>query len=353
VTPQFIGNPDLGPERGKEYEFGFDASAWDDRLGLEFTYYNKKTADAILNRTVAPSIGFTGSQPFNAGEVQNTGTEVMLRATPYRSRIADLDVTLNFATNDNKVLNLGASGWSTDALGNKFVSSGSFTRHVVGYPAFGFWEKRVTRAAFLGATGTVDIAQLYCDNGKGGETLCAGADARYGTADDAPLVYLGRTVPPREGSVSSTLTLFDRWRVFTFVDFKRGHKKVDGNTRVRCTPIIGNRCRENHYPREYDPKILAGYQNSNIVDGIITQASFTKWREISVAYDVPDKYARMGRVSRATISVAGRNLKTWTDFKGFEPEAMWLGGSRGGNVAWEQTMMPQLTSWMVSLNLGF
>jgi hypothetical protein len=32
---------------------------------------------------------------------------------------------------------------------------------------------------------------------------------------------------------------------------------------------------------------------------------------------------------------------------------MWLGGTRGGNVAWEQTLTPQLTTWILSLNLGF
>src|SRR6185503_12260071 len=85
VQPQFLGNDNLGPERGKEYELGFDAGALDDRLGLEFTYYRKKTTDAILNRQLAPSIGFSGTQPFNAGSILNHGTEVALRGTAYRS----------------------------------------------------------------------------------------------------------------------------------------------------------------------------------------------------------------------------------------------------------------------------
>ncbi len=63
--------------------------------------------------------------------------------------------------------------------------------------------------------------------------------------------------------------------------------------------------------------------------------------------------ASFANLSRATISVSGRNLKTWTKFKGFEPEAMWLGGTRGGNVAWEQTLLPQLTSWIATVTLGF
>ena len=43
----------------------------------------------------------------------------------------------------------------------------------------------------------------------------------------------------------------------------------------------------------------------------------------------------------------------WTNYMGFEPEAMFLGGTRGGNVPFEQTTMPQLRSWILSFNLGF
>jgi hypothetical protein len=145
--------------------------------------------------------------------------------------------------------------------------------------------------------------------------------------------------------------------VYSMFDFKRGHRKIDGNTRVRCTPVIGARCREWFYPHDYDAVDIASVQNSNIPSTyLISDAGFTKWRELTVAYDLPQRFLRMsrvGNVSRATISVSGRNLKTWTDFKGFEPEAMWLGGSRGGNVAWEQTMLPQLTSWIATVTLGF
>lgn len=344
VTPLFIGNPNLGPERGKEMELGFDASLLDDRLSVEYTYYNKKTVDAILDRQIAPSTGIPSTQPFNAGAIRNWGNELQVRATPVRNRVANLDLTFNFANNDNRVLAL------FDTV--SFVNSGSFTRQAIGYSAFGFWEKHVTGAQ-LDANGKLILSTLMCADGKGGNVQCAGPDLRFGTADDAPLVYLGRSVPPHEGSIAANLGLWSRFHVSTFLDFKTGQKKVDGNTRVRCTPVIGNRCRENFFPLEYDPKIIAQMQNSNVVDFLITDAGFAKWREFTIAYDIPERFSHHGNVSHATVSLSGRNLHTWTKFQGFEPEAMWLGGSRGGNVAWEQTMTPQLTTWILSLNLGF
>ena len=105
---------------------------------------------------------------------------------------------------------------------------------------------------------------------------------------------------------------------------------------------------------DVDSMKAARYQsNSGIVDYLITQANFGRWRELSISYDVPNKYAQMARASHATLSVSGRNLALWTKYQGFEPEAMFLGGSRGGNAAWEQTTLPQLRTWLVTLNLGF
>jgi TonB-linked SusC/RagA family outer membrane protein len=357
VTPQFIGNPNLGPERGKEIEAGFDANAFQDRIGLEFTYYNKKTVDAILNRDIAPSIGFASQEPFNAGAIRNTGIEASLRATAWHSDRLTWDIGLSYASNANTVLDLGIPGQS-------FVSAGTYVQQHVGYPAFSWFEKRVVGAK-LGATGTVIPGSVMCADtvpGSGGREsstatrLCAGADGRYGTPDDAPLVYLGRSTPPREGSISTSLTLLGRWHLSTMVDIKNGEKKLDGNTRVRCG--IFGRCLLNFVPTDAktnrDTLDVASMQsNSNLVDFFISNASFAKWRELTLSYDLPARFLHPSNVTRASLSVSGRNLHTWTSYKGFEPEAMFLGGTRGGNIAWEQTTLPQLTSWIVTLNLGF
>ena len=79
VSPGDPGNPDLKPERGKEFEAGFDAGFFDDRVGLELTYFNKKSDDLIVAVPTAPSSGFGGSIA-NIGEVQNTRFEFLLRA---------------------------------------------------------------------------------------------------------------------------------------------------------------------------------------------------------------------------------------------------------------------------------
>ncbi|MHB1223013.1 MAG: TonB-dependent receptor domain-containing protein, partial [Gemmatimonadaceae bacterium] len=61
LTPSAYGNPQLKPERGEELEVGFDASMMDGRVTVEFTRYQRAVKDAIVNRPLPPSSGFTGS----------------------------------------------------------------------------------------------------------------------------------------------------------------------------------------------------------------------------------------------------------------------------------------------------
>jgi TonB-linked SusC/RagA family outer membrane protein len=344
VTPLLIGNADLGPERGKELELGLDAGFLDDRLGLELTWYRKTTVDAILQRDIAPSLGFPGTQFFNAGEVRNSGVEALVRGRPLEREKVGLELTFSVATNSNEVVDLGLGDLTT-------VSAGTFLEHREGYPIGSYFEQKVTSATLTPAGVATNV---MCDNGSGGETLCAGADGTFGTADDAPNVFLGRSLPKVEGAFTSTLTLFSNLRLYGMLDFKRGQRKVDGNTRVRCT-FFGGRCRENFFPLEFAPERIAQVQsNNNLVDFLVADASFAKLREVSVTYTLPDALTRRLHTGRASVSLAGRNLHTWTDYPGLEPEAMFLGGTRGGNFgAFEQTTLPQLTQWVASVNLSF
>ncbi|HVX41570.1 MAG TPA: SusC/RagA family TonB-linked outer membrane protein [Gemmatimonadaceae bacterium] len=344
VTPLSIGNPNLGPERGKEYELGFDAGLWSDRLTYELTRYHKRTTNAILFQQIAPSSGFAGSQPFNAGSILNTGWENSLHFQAYSGENINWDIGANYSTNDNKVESLFPN--------TPFVTAGTYLRHTVGYPAFGWWSQQLVSAQIDG-TGHGIKSSMMCSDGNGGSTPCYDGSGKL----IAPVVYLGRSVPPVEGSVNTTLRFFKNFSVYTMVDFANGAKKMDGNTRVRCD-FFGGRCPENFaslYGVDKLNPVRTAEVNSNqqFIDFLITKDNFTKWRELTFSYDVPERYAARINSSHATISLSGRNLHTWTGYQGFEPEAMFLGGSRGGNASWEQTTLPQLTSWILTINLGF
>lgn len=355
VTPQFLGNANLGPERSKEYELGFDLGAFDDRLGLELTHYRKRTTDAILDRQVAPSVGIPGTQPFNAGLIEGWGTELLLRGSPYRAERFGWEASLGIAVNDSKVKSLGTPQAILDARppgAPDFVVGGFAIKHQVGYPIGAYFEQRVVSAQLL-PTGQADVANVLCDDAQGGTMTCAGPDLIYGNGDDAPEVYLGRSLPKTEISFSNTFTFAKNFRLFVLIDRKAGFKKIDGNMRSRCQIFV--RCRENFYPLEFDPKKIAGLQsNGQIIDYYINNSSFTKLREVSISYTLPPALTDWANFQRAVVTLAGRNLATWTKYPGLEPEAFFLGGTRGGNFgSFEQTTNPQLAQWVLGINLDW
>ena len=83
-------------------------------------------------------------------------------------------------------------------------------------------------------------------------------------------------------------------------------------------------------------------------------ADFLKLREVSVSYSMPPGWAARFGASRASVTVAGRNLHTWTNFMGLEPESTFNGGSRGGAFSlWEQNVLPQLAQFVATFNVSF
>jgi TonB-linked SusC/RagA family outer membrane protein len=335
LTPGFIGNPNLGPERGEELELGFDAGLVNDRYGLNFTFYNTHTKDAILLRGVAPSSGFGGSSQYvNAGDILSRGIEALLKAQVVNRPTFGLELGLNLSHNSGKVLRL--SGTDTT------IVQGDIQQRV-GYAPWSWFRERVVSAQFDTATGKAINAM--CDDGKGGSTPCFNTGGRV----IAPRVYLGRAVPALEGSFSSSIRLFSRFRINALLDFKSGFKRLDNNLRARCQ--VFRTCLENLEPEQYDPKLIAQMQsNGTLRDFVINDAKFAKLREISLSFDAPESYVRRFGARALTVSVAARNLHTWTAYTGLDPEAMFLSGTPN---FLDQSNLPQLTSFVFTAHLSY
>ena len=329
VTPQLVGNTELKPERGVELEAGFEAGFFD-RLSLEFTYFNKRTKDAILLRPVAPSLGFPGSQYVNIGEVSNHGIELQGRLQAYTRESFAWDIDANIGTAHDKIENMG---------GIPFVAvPGLPQRHVQGYPIGALFAKRVVSATRT-ATG---VTNIMCDGGPGsaGPLPC----------DTAPVVFMGTITPTLNGAVGNTLT-FGKLRLYGLLDFKRGHKLLDTDNVIRCA--IFRYCDVNMHPENYDPKYVANAQLGSaliVVDQFINDASFTKLREVSASYTLPDRIAKYAGASHSTITIAGRNLHTWTKYPGLDPERRSVISAIS---AFDQAVTPALAQFIASLSFTF
>jgi TonB-dependent starch-binding outer membrane protein SusC len=107
--PLNVGNPDLGPERTVEIEYGFDASLFQDRMTVEFTRYSQETRDALFPVLEVPSYGFTGTQLRNVGTVSNKGIELLVSGTLIQHPSLVWDLGVSVATNKSEVLDLGGA----------------------------------------------------------------------------------------------------------------------------------------------------------------------------------------------------------------------------------------------------
>ncbi len=116
VRPNNLGNPDLGPERTSELELGFDESLLEGRLGIDFTYFKATTTDALFNVRSIPTNGFLNNTLRNVGELEKSGVEATINLAVIERPTFGLNVGLNIATNNSKVVSLG--GAPSFSLGN-------------------------------------------------------------------------------------------------------------------------------------------------------------------------------------------------------------------------------------------
>jgi outer membrane receptor protein involved in Fe transport len=338
VVPGQIGNPELSPERGVETEVGLEGSFFRDRLSAELTFYHSRVRDAILEREVPVSTGFyPASQLVNAGELENRGIEAMLSARILEHSTASWDLSVNVARNTSKVLNLGEG---VESLDTGWVPN----RHQIGYPVASFFMRHVV-SADAGPDG--QPINAMCDGGPGQTPV---------PCDEAPAVFVGKPDPHLTGSVTSTFTLPGGIQLFGMFDFQRGASMYDYMEHTRCLSL--GFCEELVFPERFSPRHLASLAVADDWDGseMVRSLDFVKLRELSLNYPLPSEWAqRMFRASRASITLAGRNLYTWTDYPGPDPEYAFATPQASGDrdSPWSATVTPPLSRFTFSVNVLF
>lgn len=320
LSPDAFGNPDLRAERGQELEVGFDASLFGDAVGLELTYYDTHTKDALLSVPVAPSTGFTGSVLKNAGEVANSGFEIAAFGSPVQTPRFTWDTRISLSTNKNELVSLGGT--------RDFIPVGyrSSQRHAEGYPLAGYWAAEVLR----NPDGSLQLA----------------SNGRPILSDD--MFYVGPSAPTREMALTNTFTLPGGLQFYVHTDYKGGHylfnmagqtAVADGNAYIANDPTIAS---------DSEEWLIARYGGNM---PYMEKADFVKLREVSLRYGLPSSWADRIRVQDMSITLAGRNLATWSDYSGSDPEIN-IGGSATFTRA-DYMSVPPMRTLMASLDVRF
>src|SRR5690606_36989969 len=118
-----LGSPFLKPERSATIEFGTDLMFFENRLGLEFTWYKSNSRDQIFSVPVSEATGYPEITT-NVGELENRGFEILLTGAPVVTSGFRWDVSFNFTRNRNRVVDL-AEGLEEFPIGDQFGYVGS------------------------------------------------------------------------------------------------------------------------------------------------------------------------------------------------------------------------------------
>jgi TonB-linked SusC/RagA family outer membrane protein len=334
VTFGSLGNINLKPERSRELEMGFDAGLFKDRLSFEFTYYTKLTKDALIERPIAPSIGASRTQFVNLSRIRNRGVELAITARVIDAPRTAWDITLSGSTTHNKILDLG------EGVSPIFV--GFYQQHRTGYPAGGFWAPTIHYNDANG-DGIIDL-----DPNRDGFI----DDAEVTVSDSA--VFRGSAIPTKEASLNSQLALFGgRVVVGTQFDYRGGHLVDNSLEQFRC--FTAGNCRG-----LYDKTAPLSEQartQSTFLEGVGNSVAFLepgwfiKLRELSLTLEAPDRWARAFRASRLSLTLAGRNLWTITDYSGVDPEVNAFAQNNFASSDFES--QAQVRYWTARVNFGF
>ncbi len=331
LRPESFGNTDLKAETGSELELGFESSLFDGRMGLDFTYYNQTTKDALIAVPDPRSAGFDEDHFVNVGEISNTGFELLVTSTPVYTRGFQWDATVAFSKNDNKMVSFGDAPLDEIAFG---AFSNTIQKHIEGFPMGGFWGTDVVRDA------------------NGNPVLDADGDVTLAEQE-----FTGPALPTREIGFTNTLTVFDNFRVFANLDYKGGHYQWCAICSIR------SRFDQNTFTinrPDADPTEVAVVK-SNQTRRWLKEADFVKLREVSLTYQLPASLTDRLSVSNASLSVAGRNLWMWTKYKFDDTDGTGLGSpdpevnfdSRSAFGRTDYASIPMLRTFSASFRFSF
>ncbi len=285
-VPSRRGNADLKPETGSEIEVGFDADLFDSRVGLEVTYFNQVTNDALVLQPVPPSTGFSQGVWSNVGQVKNAGVEVGVDASLVDRPGLAWDVRASYTHLSSEVTELS----SPIAIGGR-----GFQEHRQGYPFGAYFTYPVT----LGSDGSVQVA--------------------------SDRVFAGQPTPSYEGSFSTNVSLLGGDLVlYGLVEYLGGHKNMNYTESYQCRTVFGTCAAK--YERDAsgnptDNAILKGKAGSGAQPYLfLYEADFAKLRQVSARVALPGGLLQRIGADGGTLSLVASNLFTLTNYPGTDPE---------------------------------
>ena len=355
-----LGNKELKSELTEEIEFGVDLRFFNNRIGLDVAYYERKMSDAILNASLPNTTGYSNVW-LNSGSMTGSGIEATLNLGIIQSDDISWNSQINFTSSKNTVEEL-APGLDKLFLAG-FNSAGSYLIAGNQYGAV--------------------VGGVYLRTGAGGAND-DGLNIPEGdvviNSDPTSSEYGFQAVDPVQRSIGNPNPDFilgwnNNIKIKDFslgflLDWREGGDLLNGvawalsyfgrdglsaETRVEApTPIVG--VKEDGSPNDI-PVVRDQYYYQSSVGGFgsvweqfVQDGGWIRLREVSLGYNLP--LAKMGIdfIDSGNVSIVGRNLWYSSDYNGVDPETSLTGVGNGQGV--DYFNMPSTRSVMFKLNLN-
>ncbi|NVN93731.1 MAG: SusC/RagA family TonB-linked outer membrane protein [Bacteroidetes bacterium] len=353
-----IGNPNLKPEITSEFEIGTDLRFLNNRIGIDFTYYNKITTDLIYPVPLAYSSGYK-YQTMNLGKISNKGVEILIKGTPLKNANFKWEISVNFSKNYNKLEELNAELTKVDLGG---TSSIGFVA-VPGQP-LGMYEGAVALTdpqghivvdgsglpvanpvnQILGSSQYDWMAGISNNLSYKNLSLSFSFDIRQGGlmySRTKEMMYFAGTAPA---------TTYNDRQPFIIPNSVQAIYDANGAITGYTENTVAISHESATLYQYYDQKRGAG----NFSREWLIDKSFIKLREVVLTYTFPKKWLAKTPFGDASFSIIGRNLLLFTpeDNKFIDPELTTFGNDLNADYG-EYSAAPTTRSIGASLRFTF
>ncbi len=318
IAPTRLGNADLKPERQTELEFGIDMGLFNNKVGIELTYYKQDIEDLLLARTLSPSTGF-GSRVENIGTMSNKGFEALITAMPIQTNDFSWSITGTYSSNKNEVNDIEGEQFGIGNFGFSVAKNGE----PLGVFYQGFYARNTDGSLLLTPGGLPQRDKgSYDTNGN----PISERDASGQPTGSSLSKVIGDPNPDFIASLTNEIN----YKNFSFrlqFDAVQGVDVLSWDTRMfyrfgggpaSASELSGESVRG------------TGAAKFGIAEAYIEDGSYIKLREISTAYLLKDPIKGVNSVK---FTITGRNLFSIDNFSGYDPEVNMDGqsnGARGG-----------------------
>jgi TonB-linked SusC/RagA family outer membrane protein len=341
------GNPDLGPEFTRSYEFGVEGGFFGDRLKIDLTYFNTRSTDIILSVPIAAASGYT-SQVKNAGILESNGIELTMSGTPVKTANFSWNIDVNWARIRNNVISL--------ADGVQNIGTGGFTTAQTRIEAGKEYGVIYANSLVRDTQGRIVVSPTTGLPSNGPAVLRGNPNPRWTGGITNTLAYKGVSlsflIDIRHGGDILSRVINDVRRTGSAeetAEFPRFDS--DGlPTTNYIVPGVYADGTPNTIPVTAQQYYQSMFSFANPGEGVF-DASWVRLREASIFYALPKSIIEKTPFGKIEFGVNGRNLWLKTNVPHIDPETNLSGASNSQGL--EFNTMPNARSYGAVLKMTF